>query len=174
MRQTKRRTAVILTLLLTACGGSSQPAAPTTPTTPSPAPTPGPTPAPTPQPTPNPGVAAKCVLSGSNTKGCQKEKRANGQDRSNYYEDVQKAIRQVKEQRPELFKGHKIKNEGKYMAAVILTMLTYGYCAELGPSGDEVSLKINTNTYSEVYDIVFGEGKTPTTDYINTCRPAHF
>jgi len=53
-------------------------------------------------------------------------------------------------------------------------MLDYGYCSELGPSGDEISIKVGTNSFSEVYDIVFAEAKSPTTDYMYTCRPAHF
>lgn len=172
MRQT-RPTALLL--FLAACGGSSQPAGPTPSTTLAPAPTPAPPAAtPTPQPTPPTQVAPKCTIGRSDGTNCGKETRPNGTDRTVFYEDLQKAQRQVKTDKPGLFNGNKIKNEGKYMAAVILTMLDYGYCAELGPSGDEISLKIGTNTFSEVYDIVFAEAKGPTTDYMYTCRPSHF
>ena len=178
MRQTTRPMALFLSLFLTACG-SSQPAGPTTPSpapspTPAPNPTPNPNPTPTPYPTPPPTGAPKCTLARSDGRDCGKETLPNGHDRSNYYGELQRAQRQVRDTRPELFNGHEIKNDGLYMAAVILTMLSYGYCAELGPSGDEISLKIRTNTYSEVYDIIFAEGRSSTTDYKYTCRPAHF
>jgi hypothetical protein len=129
---------------------------------------------PTPQPTPPHQVGPKCTLGRSDGKNCGKEMRPNGTDRTIFYEDLQRAQRQVKATKPGLFNGNKIRNDGKYMAAVILTMLDYGYCAELGPSGDEISLKIGTNTFSEVYDIIFAEAKGPTTDYMYTCRPSHF
>lgn len=176
MRQTTRPMALFLSLFLIACG-SSQPAGPTTPSpapSPTPAPNPTPTPTPTPGPTPSPSAAPKCTLGRSESRDCGKETLPNGMDRSNFYGPLQRAQRQVRDTRPGLFNGQKIKNEGLYMAAVILTMLDYGYCAELGPSGDEISLKIGTNAYSEVYDIIFGEAKSPTTDYKYTCRPAHF
>jgi hypothetical protein len=170
MRPT-RHTALPLVLFLAACSGSSQPVGPTPSTTLAPAPTPVPAATPTPQPTPSHQVAAKCTLGRSESTNCGKEQRPNGMDRTVFYEDLQRAQRQEK---PGLFNGHKIRNDGKYMAAVVLTMLTYGYCAELGPSPDEISLKIQSNTFSETYDIIFGEGRTPTTDYMYTCRPSRF
>jgi hypothetical protein len=169
-----RPTALLPVLFIAACSGSSQPAGPTPPSTTAPAPTPAPTPTPQPTPTPPAAVAAKCTLDRSDGTSCGKEQRPNGTDRTLFYEDLQRAQRQVKAEKPGLFKGNKIKNEGTYMAAVILQMLDYGYCAELGPSQDEISLKIGTNTFSEVYDIIFGEGRSATTDYKYTCRPAHF
>jgi hypothetical protein len=131
---------------------------------------------PTPEPTPSapPQAAAKCTLPKSETRGCQKETRSNGADRTIYYEEVQRAIRELRVEKPGLFEGHRIRNERTFMAGVYLKMLELGYCAEVGPSPDELSVKQGTNTFSEVYDIIFSEGKSPTTDYINTCRPAHF
>ena len=173
MRQTWP-TALPLALFLAACSGGSQPAGPTPPSTTAPAPAPAPTATPQPTPTPPASVTAKCTLGKSETQGCQKETRDNGQDRTIYYEEIQKAIRDLRVEKPGLFDGHKIRNERTFMAGVYLQLLADGYCAEVGPSPDEISIKQGTNTFSEVYDIIFSEGKSATTDYINTCRPAHF
>jgi hypothetical protein len=116
----------------------------------------------------------KCELDDSESQSCSKELLDNGQYRTNFYADVQKAQREVKDNKPGLFDGHKIRNEAQYMAAVYLQLLADGYCATVGPSHDEISVKIGTNTYSETYDLIFGGGQSPTTDYSHTCRPSAF
>jgi hypothetical protein len=170
------RAPLLLAVSLAACSGGSQPAGPTPPTTP---PTTQPpvavaTPTATPRPTPPSSGAPKCTLSQSDGKDCEKEKRADGSDRTIFYEDIQRGIRELRVERPGLFNGHKIRNERTFMAGIYLKMIDLGYCAWVGPSPDELSLKKGTNTWSETYDMIFAEGKTPTTDYMYTCRPAQF
>jgi hypothetical protein len=167
---------LLLVIALAACSGGSQPAGPTPPTTPpsTQPPVAVATPTPVPTPTPQRPAATKCTLNDSHSANCQKEKRPDGSDRTIFYEDIQRGIRELRTEKPGLFNGHRIRNERTFMAGIYLKMQELGYCSWVGPSPDELTLKRGTNTWSETYDMIFAEGKTPTTDYMYTCRPAQF
>jgi hypothetical protein len=162
--------------------------APTVPPAPSPGvtPTPSPSATPTPQPTATPTASAtptpgssSCRLSSmpecggregpAGVFGCC---RAEGAQQ--FAALVDSAIGVVQRERPQLFAGNRVLNEDAFVQAVAQTLeQRFGVCARQGGPSDEVGVK-NSNTFSEQYDIVFGDGSVRTGGYTVTCRPARF
>lgn len=137
------------------------------------APTPTPAPAPTPAASPSPPAAQSCPK-GTLDSTCV---------RSNpmYLTDVDTAINQLVQQRPEIFDlnntsgpgGFFVKDAEAYYAGVIKNLEAMGFCAAFDLK--ELQVK-KTNDFSEQYDILLGSGhiRRGTGSYRATCSPAVF
>src|SRR5262249_18450567 len=124
--------------------GTPAPGAPTatptaTPHAPSPTPTaaatPPATPAATPTATPAPGVCS--LASMPDGSPCAEE-------HAHFNDDVEAAVRQIRDERPELFlsDGKKVKPEhyDDYVRGVADILKSYGFCAAQGGPDDEVAV----------------------------------
>lgn len=86
---------------------------------------------------------------------------------------VDAAIAQLQRDRPDLFDGNRVLNAGAYVRGVASLLVQRGFCAQQGGPEDEVGIK-SSNSFSEQYDILFGNGTVRTGGYTVTCRPARF
>jgi hypothetical protein len=91
--------------------------------------------------------------------------------------DVEAAVRQIREERPNLFepknpKKVKPQHYDTYVEGVAEILRSYGYCAEQGGPEDEVAVKKNNN-WNDQYDVLMGDG-TSWVAYTVTCRPSRF
>ena len=154
-------------------GGPSPTATPTVPTTPTatpaaPQPTATPT-APTPTPTAAPPSGQCSLPSMPDGSSC-------GEEHPHFNDDVNAAVRQIRDQRPELFKpdGKKVKEQfyDEYVRGVADILKSYGYCAAQGGPDDEVAVKTK-NDWNDQYDVLMGDG-TSWVAYTVTCRPSRF
>ena len=154
------------------CGGGGA-AAPTAVT---PTPVPAATPTATPSPSPSAGTQGcrlppqpECSEHGGG--GCCKR------EFDELGEFVELAIRDVQEQRPELFDGDLIRETQNLDMFVELVARRleqrFGLCAKPGPVDDEVAVK-RTNAVSEQFDIIFSNKRVNVSGYTVTCRPARF
>lgn len=197
MERARKPAAALMMLLAAACGrlptGETEPfverPAPSLPpivaTTPTPTPSVGATPAPqptaaTPAPTPlpTPASGSSCRLAAMRECGgpegpagvygcCRAE---SGQL---FAEVVDQAIAQIQRERPSLFSGNRVLDDDAYVQGVARILEQRGYCARQGGPEDEVGIK-SSNSFSEQYDILFGNGTVRTGGYTVTCRPARF
>lgn len=141
------------------------PAPPPPPAAPAPAPTPpGATPAPPPAPPPPGG--GSCSLPPGNGPGvnCPVESPS-------FQADVEAAIAQLMQQRPDIFNGTAVLKHSDYMNGVVANLRARGLCA-IVDSDDEIAVK-NTNAFSDQYDILLSSGHVRRA-YTATCRPAWF
>lgn len=156
------------------------PPAPSPGVTPTPSPTAAPTaaPSPTPSPTPTPG-SSSCRLSPMPECGSAEGPAGvfgccRAESTQQFADEVDAAIGIVQRERPQLFSGSRVLNENAFVQAVAQTLeQRFGLCAKQGGPADEVGVK-SSNTFSEQYDIVFGNGTVRTGGYAVTCRPARF
>jgi hypothetical protein len=96
------------------------------------------------------------------------------EDAQQFAVQVDSAIGIVQRERPQLFSGNRVLNEDAFVQAVAQTLVQrFSLCATQGGPADEVGVK-NSNSFSEQYDIVFGNGTVRTDGYTVTCRPARF
>lgn len=151
---------------------SPAPGNPSPTPTPNAPPTPTPTPAapvPTPAPTATPGSSDVCNLPPMHESPCAEE-------HPHFNADVEAAVRQIREERPNLFKpdGKKVKEQfyDEYVRGVADILKSYGYCAAQGGPEDEVAVK-ETNDWNDQYDVLMGDG-TSWVAYTVTCRPSRF
>jgi hypothetical protein len=160
-----------LVALGVACGGSDTPTTPPA-TQPSIAPTSTPTAPPSTPPSPG---ASSCQY-GKGTVGafCDRQSAA-------FASDVDAAIMQLVQQRPDIFDlnqqvgegGYKVLKPEDYYAGVIANLQARDFCAGY----DFVELQVkNSNSFSEQYDIMLGSGHVRRGDgaYRATCSPANF
>ena len=67
-----------------------------------------------------------------------------------------------------------MRSEDAFVAAVsAMLRQRFGLCSVTGGPADEVGVK-NSNSFSEQFDIVFGNGTVRTGGHAVTCRPARF
>lgn len=89
-----------------------------------------------------------------------------------YLASVQEAIDFVRADKPYLFDGPRILNIDAYRMAVVVYLRLQGYCAELGPTFDEIAVK-QTNAFNEQYDIVIADDRVGAFQAV-VCKPARF
>lgn len=148
-------------------------AAPATPT-----PSPAATPAPTPAPTAPPATGSSCAL--PSMPECGRPEGPAGvfgccraETTQVFVGAVDAAIARVRRERPDLVDGDRVRDEDGFVQAVARALEQTGLCARQGGPADEVGVK-NSNSFSEQYDIVFGNGTVRSGGYTVTCRPARF
>ena len=91
-----------------------------------------------------------------------------------FVSQVDQAIEQIKRERPDLLDGQRVRDEDAYVQAVARILeQRFGLCAKQGGPSDEVGVK-NSNSFSEQYDIVLGNGNARPAGQTVTCRPARF
>jgi len=157
-----------LSLFVAACGGKSQPAAPsnatTTPVVPSVA-----TPVPSPKGTPLPGLSCNLPPSGP-TNNCISREDGDGK----YRPDVDGAISDLMAQQPNIFAGVAIKDLGAYRVGVTKNLQDRGYCTMW--DGDDIGIKKDTNALSEHYHVDISSGiiQRGSGAYTWRCHPAAF
>jgi hypothetical protein len=101
--------------------------------------------------------------------GCCREERTRV-----FESQVDQAISELRRQRPDLFDGDRVRDANAYVQGVARVLeQRFGLCARQGGPEDEVGVK-STNSFSEQYDILFGNGTVRTGGYTVTCRPARF
>ena len=163
--------AAALVVLGVACGGSNTPTTPPT-TQPSVAPTSTPT-AP-PSTPPSPGATSCRYGKGVVDAFCDRQT-------ASFAADVDAAITQLVQQRPDIFDlnqqagegGFKVLKPADYYAGVIANLQARDFCAGY----DLVELQVkNSNSFSEQYDIMLGSGhiRRGAGAYRATCSPASF
>jgi hypothetical protein len=87
---------------------------------------------------------------------------------------VDAAITQIQRERPTLFDGERVRDANAYVQGVAQILeRSFGLCSRQGGPEDEVGVK-NTNSFSEQYDILYGNGTIRRGGYTVTCRPARF
>jgi hypothetical protein len=152
-----------LNVLLLSCGGgsSSNPVANTAPTS---------TPAPvaTAAPTAAPAAAVACGLPPVTApSACDRD------GNPVFLDQVDAAVAQVQQQRPELFEGQYVVSPGRFYLAVIANLQAQGFCA--GFDGEEIQVK-NVNAYSEQYHLLTSGQivRRGAVTWRATCRPAAF
>ena len=188
--------ALVLCALIGACGklpetdiptGLPNPPGPSIPPVPAPTPTPSATPTapasaspgPTPAPSASPTPSGSCRLPSMpecgkaegppGVFGCCREESA-----QLFASQVDAAITQLQRDRPSLFSGERVLDANAYVQGVAQVLeQRYGLCARQGGPEDEVGVK-NSNSFSEQYDILFGNGTIRHNGYTVTCRPARF
>jgi hypothetical protein len=148
-------------LLLASCG-SSAPSRPTTHSTPTPVAAPTPTPVPT---TVTP-LSQTCVRLGP---GAQAFKCT--ADTPSFLNEIQSAINQVRQQRPELFDYYQVKNLGFFYVQLIKDLDTMGICAYY--DGAELGVK-NSNDFNDQYEVTSSQAnlRQLPASYLSTCHPA--
>lgn len=161
--------------LLAGCGGSggSTPAGPAPGPSPTPAPTATPSPSATPTPTPPTGTSCPYGV-GNYYAQCDRTSPV-------FLPDVDHAIDQLVQDRPDLFDQSNTAGPGayyvldpdQYFEGVVQNLEGTGFCAEYGGFGLQVK---NSNDFSERYDILLGSGHIRRGDgsYRATCNPAAF
>jgi hypothetical protein len=165
---------------------SPRPTPPASPAPGSPTPTPMPnataTPAPA-APTPTPAApaptatpAATPAPSGACSLPAMPDGSSCSEEHPHFNDDVEAAVRQIREERPNLFKpdGKKVKEQfyDDYVRGVADILKSYGYCAAQGGPDDEVAVKTK-NDWNDQYDVLMGDG-TSWVAYTVTCRPSRF
>jgi hypothetical protein len=101
--------------------------------------------------------------------GCCQEERAQA-----FAAQVDAAITQIQRDRPSLFDGQRVRDANAYVQGVAQILeQRFGLCSRQGGPEDEVGVK-NSNSFSEQYDILFGNGTIRRNGYTVTCRPARF
>jgi hypothetical protein len=149
------------------------PSATATPT-PNPTATPGPTPAPTPTP-----AGSSCRLPAmpecggpegpAGVYGC-----CRNEGTRIFEAQVDLAIAVVQREQPQLFSGNRVLDANAYVRGVAQVLeQRLSLCAKQGGPEDEVAVK-SSNSFSEQYDILFGNGTVRNQGYAVTCRPARF
>jgi hypothetical protein len=90
-----------------------------------------------------------------------------------FLDEVDAAIAQVMQQRPEIFEGQYVLSPGRYYLAIVANLQARGFCA--GFDGEEIQVK-NTNSYSEQYHVLTSAQivRRGASTYRSTCRPAAF
>jgi hypothetical protein len=100
-----------------------------------------------------------------------------------YYGDVEAAITQVQKDKPELFDFNNtaqgtgepgVKDNNAYLQGVVDILAKKGYCGR--HDGEEVAIKIGSNTFNEQYDIDYQNKyvRRGTGIYRSTCYPSSF
>ena len=100
-----------------------------------------------------------------------------------YYGDVEAAITQIQKDKPELFDFSNtaqgtgepaVKDNNAYLQGVVDILAKKGYCGR--HDGEEVAIKIGSNTFNEQYDIDFQNKyvRRGTGIYRSTCYPSSF
>ena len=124
-----------------------------------------------------PPAPAGCPLPSSREIACGREPQGR------YIGDVEAAVAQIQKDKPELFDFNDraqgtgwpaVKNLDAYHQGVADILIKKGYCAK--PDGEEIAVKIGSNTFSEQYDVDF-QGKyirTGSGIYRASCYPAAF
>lgn len=130
------------------------------PAAPAPAP-PGPAPAPAPPPS---GGSCSLPPGGGPGTNCPVESPS-------FQAEVEAAIAQLMQQRPDIFNGTAVVKHSEYMNGVVANLRSRGLCA-IVDSDDEIAVK-NTNVFSDQYDILLSSGHVRRA-YTATCRPAWF
>jgi hypothetical protein len=138
-------------------------APPPAPSNPAPAP-PGATPAPPPAPPPPAGGSCSLPPGPGPGTNCPVEGPS-------FLAEVDAAISQLMQQRPDIFNGTAVVKHSEYMNGVVANLRARGLCA-IVDSDDEIAVK-NTNTFSDQYDILLSTGHVRRA-YTATCRPAWF
>jgi hypothetical protein len=126
---------------------------------------------------PLPPPPAGCSLPSSREVACGREPEGK------YYLDVEAAIKQVQQEKPELFDfsqrapgtdNPKVLNLEAYHQAVADVLTKKGYCALAGT--EEIGLKKGSNAFSEQYDINVADQyvRTGPSIYRVSCYPAAF
>ena len=123
-----------------------------------------------------PPSGGNCSLPGSREVACSM------QDSSVFFGQVEGAVKQVMEQRPDLFdfddvatgNGPRVLDLAAYTQAVIDLLEPQGFCAK-DDRGEELAIK-NENGFSEQYDIQFADKyvRSGSGIYRSTCYPAAF
>ena len=143
------------------CGGKS-------PSTPGPAPTPTPHPAPTPTPPP-PGptpLSQTCVHLGLGSQAFKCSA-----DNPSFLSEIQSAINQVRQQKPELFDNYQVKNLGPFYVQLIKDLDAMGICSVF--DGSELGVK-TSNDFNDQYEVTSSQGniRLAPASYLSTCHPA--
>jgi hypothetical protein len=123
----------------------------------------------------SPGPVAGCTIGGSRSIAC-------GRETPRYLSDVEAAITQLSNSKPELFdKGdmqpgtdfYKVTNIAGYTAGVVQALTARGFCAFW--DGEEIQVK-RENGFSDHYDILTSDDhiRKGTGAYRSTCYPAAF
>jgi hypothetical protein len=123
----------------------------------------------TPTPTPTPTPAAACVIRPS----LPAEFRCAADPPPRFLAQVVAAQEQVRRENPGIFDSAGRVDQRTYTALVARTINTNNptLCAA-GGTDDEISVRlINSSEFSELYDLVTGNGET-WNNYIFTCRPS--
>jgi hypothetical protein len=143
---------------------------------PTPVPAPTPKPGPTPTPAPPPPAGASCGLPPSNPANptCT-------DDGYRLFGDVDRALTQVTQNRPDLFdfndkkcdNCYLVKNVSAYVAEVQKLLSAQGICTLW--DGEELAAK-SSNDFSEQYDILLASGhmRRGPGSYRGVCQPAWF
>jgi len=124
-----------------------------------------------------PPAQASCPLPSSREIACGREPQGR------YHGDVEAAVAQLQKDKPELFNFNDfaqgtswpaVTDIDAYHQGVADILIKKGYCAK--PDGEEIAVKIGSNTFSEQYDVDF-QGKYIRTGngiYRTSCHPAAF
>jgi len=121
-------------------------------------------------------VPSGCPLPPSREVACGREPEGR------YLGDVEAAIEQIQKDKPELFDNNDLSGQGwpavrnidAYFDGVVEILAKKGYCAR--HDGEEVQLKVGSNTFSEQYDVDFQHRyiRTGSGIYRASCYPAAF
>ena len=122
-----------------------------------------------------PPPVAGCPLPSSREVACGREPEGR------YFGDVEAAIEQIQKDKPELFDfndlwqgGPAVRNLDAYHGGIAEILKAKGYCAKA--DGEEIAVKVGSNTFSEQYDVDY-QGKYVRTGngiYRSSCYPAAF
>jgi hypothetical protein len=163
---TRRTLAVAVALTMAACSGSAPSQLPPTPPTATPTAIP---PAP-----PSPPAKTVSCPKGDVDAVCFRPAET-------YFQEVDAAIDQLIQQRPDIFNlqdsvgpgAYRVLKVDDYFAGVIRNLEQQGFCA--ARLGDDLQLK-ETNEYSEEYDILLSSSyiRRGLATHTRTCRPAVF
>jgi hypothetical protein len=143
------------------CGGNS-------PSRPAPAPTPTPLPAPTPTPVPTTPASLNKTCDhlgpGAQAFKCPYETPS-------FLNDIETAVGQVRQQKPELFDGDQVKNLGPFYVQLIKDLDAVGICGYF--DGSELGVK-NTNDFNDQYAVTTSQARLRhgLPSYQSTCHPA--
>jgi len=126
---------------------------------------------------PLPPAPASCPLPSSREIACGPE----GEGR--YLADVEAAVEQIQKDKPELFNYNDVAQRTHWPAVLDINayhqgvadiLIKKGYCAK--PDGEEIAVKVGSNTFSEQYDVDFQSKyiRTGNGIYRTSCYPAAF
>jgi hypothetical protein len=151
---------VLGALALGHCGGDSG-GGPTAPPTPPPIAA-----TPTPAPTADPPLSQSCAKMpvGSTSTRCDPEG-------SEYQSVVDKAIRTLQAEQPQLFNGDQVLSEGAYYVGLIQILDRQGLCAST--DGEELGVTDSASS-NEQFDVISAQGRARfgPVSYRVTCRPS--
>jgi hypothetical protein len=143
------------------CGGGSSGAGPTQPVTPPPV-----TPTPTPVATADPPLSASCTKlpPGNPNAPCRPEG-------SEYLDIVQKGIRTLQAEQPQIFQGDQVLNSGAYYVGLIKILDRDGICAQF--DGEELAVT-NQPSFSEQFHVLTSSSiaRIGASSYRTTCTPS--